>query len=130
MKTPFEFINSIQNCNSKDPFLENPEESHKNYNPFIINRGFSMNMDTVLIANEININHEINKHAQYLFYNHSVRPGKRYIAWHKKDKEDKNEKIKNIQILYNYSRKKAEEVCDLIDEEKIKEKIKKGGIEK
>ena len=50
---PFEYVNAI-NMTKQDIMIDDIAE--KAYNPFIVNRSLSYFRDTVLMANEINMN--------------------------------------------------------------------------
>ncbi len=61
---PFEYVNAI-NTTKKDIMID--ELAEKAYNPFIINRSLSYFNDTVLMANEMNINHHLDNRLQFDF---------------------------------------------------------------
>lgn len=121
---PFEFLNSI-NFNKEDLMVD--EQSEKEYNAFLVNRGLSYFQDTVLLANEMNRSHHIDSRLQYDFLRNTVRKRKRFSKWVKK------ENIKDIDVIkeyYGYSNAKAESILDLLDVDQInhiKEKMSKGG---
>ena len=120
---PFDVLNSI-NFTKKD--ILDPENESK-YPSFMVNRGLSYFQDTVLLANEMNINHQIDGRMQYDFLRGTIRARKRFSKWAKKDQVADIEVIKEY---YNYSDAKAEAVVDLIDAETIAEmrkKLSKGG---
>ncbi len=121
---PFDYLNSI-NVKKNDIMLGDEEE--KGYSPFMINRGLSYFQDTVLLANEMNINSHLGHRLQYDFLRTAVRPRKRFSKWMKKTVPAKIEVIKEY---YGYSDEKAESVSDLISDETIKEMkqvLSKGG---
>ena len=51
--SPFDYLNSI-NMTKKNLMVD--EQSEKDYVPFIVNRGLGYFQDTVLLANEMNVN--------------------------------------------------------------------------
>ena len=53
---PFEYLKAI-NITKKDVMVDDIAEN--NYNSFIVNRSLSYFPDTVLFANEMNINHQL-----------------------------------------------------------------------
>ena len=135
--SPFDYINSI---NEKKAYLfsdvkadDTGEASQldapdKNYPPFMVNRGLSNFIDTVLLANEMNQRFDIGKKMHYDFFYHGVRKKKRFSKWHKKPKEDAD--IQLIKEAYNYSREDAEAVHDLIDLKLLRKYMDKGGVKK
>lgn len=99
------------------------------YNPFMINRGVSQNLDTILHANEMNKCKYISKHMQYDYYFYSIPAAKRYNKWAKADIKD-IDTIKIIADHYHISTKRAEEYIELLSDDdinKIKLQYVKGG---
>ena len=85
--SPFTFISSINNGCKGEHLLEdckadqsleiiNPDSIEKAYVPFVINRSFSYFRDTVIFANEMNINHTLPSRMQYDFYRNMVKYNK------------------------------------------------------
>ena len=138
--SPFDFINNIntrgpnllENCNAYEgEELTGSDSPSKQYVPFIINRGFSQFNDTVLLANELNIRHQLPSKMQYDFLRSAIRPRKRFSKWAKKQKDPNDLKI--IQEAYGYSKEKAENVYSLFSKDDLKklgESLNKGGIKK
>ena len=121
---PFDYLNSI-NVKKNDIMLGDEEE--KGYSAFMINRGLSFFQDTVLLANEMNMNSHLDNRLQYDFLRSAIRPRKRFSKWMKKTVPAKIEVIKEY---YGYSDEKAESVSDLISDETIgemKKVLSKGG---
>ena len=133
--TPFDFLNSInekkkylfENCYA-DTSGEAAEldSVDRKYTPFMVNRGLSNFTDTVLFANEMNQRAYTPKKMQYDFLFHSVRRKKRFSKWYKKEKDSKD--IELIKEAYSCNREKAEEFYELIDMNKLKTYMSKGGI--
>ena len=112
---------SKKNMMDVDPTLES------SYPSWIINKCLSSFTDTVLFANEMNMNWHISKRMQYDFYINSLRPRKRFSPWSKKESVDYLEDIKEY---YGYSYTKALEVIRILpksDLEKIRKLLHKGG---
>ena len=134
--TPFTFITSInegrkgrhllKDCKA-DQSLEtaNPDSIEKHYVSFVINRSFSYFKDTVLFANELNINHTLPNRMQYDFYRHIVTAKRRFSKWGKKKNASKD--IEIIQKEYDYSREKAEAVYPIFTSKEINESISPDG---
>ena len=80
------WLNSI-NFNKENLIKENPDIL-KQYPPYIVNRCLSGFIDTIMVANEVNINHHLSKKLQYEFLLNIVRPKRRFSPWLKKEKID------------------------------------------
>jgi len=124
---PFEYLNDITYA-KKGIMVDDIAE--KEYNAFIINRGLSMYSDTILYANEMNINHTIDHRLQYDFFINIIRKRKRWSKWIKPQEVTNLELIKEY---YGYSNEKAKSVLSLFSTEQIadlKQRIYKGGTRK
>lgn len=120
-----DYLNSINT--SKHNLMDDSPESENSYSPYIINRCFSGFIDTILIANEMNLNSHLDKKLQYDFYINIIRPKKRFSPWLKKEKLDSLESIKQY---YGYSDDKAKTALKILTEEQIefiKSKLNRGG---
>jgi hypothetical protein len=95
---------------------EDLTEDIKEYPPFIINKCLSGHIDSILFANEMNMNHQLDKDMQYSFYLNSLRKRKRFSPWLKKDKIEDLECIKSY---YGYSNEKASQVLKILSKEQI-----------
>lgn len=86
----FDWLNSIMS--EKNEMIRDQEypadQMEKAYVPFPINRGVSMGMDTILLANEMNRLWSLPNEAQYRFYLHKIRKMKRRNSWQKAEKND------------------------------------------
>jgi len=106
---------------------EDLSEDVKEYPPYIINKCLSAHIDCVLFANEMNMNHHLNKDMQYSFYLNSLRKKKRYSPWLRKDKIKDLECIKKY---YGYSNEKASQALKILNKEQldfIKQRLETGG---
>lgn len=124
--TPFDFINSI-NETKKDLFAEDPL-AKKDYNAFIINRGLSYFVDTIMYANEMNRLHHAPKDWQFSFLLNSIPRKKRFSKWNKKEKEDKY--FSMVKEYFKYSDEKAKVALTILSDKQlmeIEEKLYKGG---
>ena len=83
--TPFDYIKAI-NYTKEQMIVD--DISEKDYNPFIVNRGLSMGIDTVLQANEMNMRHGLPKRLQFDFLLNSISKRKRFDKWQKADKSE------------------------------------------
>ena len=119
------WLNSI-NLTKKNLIDEDPD-TEREYAPFIINKCMSGHLDTVLLANEMNINHSLPKRLQYDFFLNSVRKKKRFSPWLRKDK------IKDLDCVkryYGYSNEKATQALRILSSEQIafiRSKLEIGG---
>tara|TARA_Y100000004_G_C8914518_1_gene412484 strand:- start:610 stop:1005 length:396 start_codon:yes stop_codon:yes gene_type:complete len=123
-KSPFDFINSINY--SKKNLIEDKEDE-KQYVPFIVNRGLGYFQDTILLANEMNVNCHVDNKMQYDFLKNTVRKRKRFSKWLKAEDD---EKLDIICKYFGYSRNVAKSVIDLFDSsaiEDIKKRLDTGG---
>ena len=118
-----DWLNSI-NLNKKNLFEEDPDAKYPSY---VINRCMSGHIDTVLFANEMNLNHHLDSEMQYSFYLNSVRKRKRFSPWLRKDE------IKDLDLVkryYGYSNEKAKQALRILTKEQlnfIKSKFETGG---
>jgi hypothetical protein len=106
--------------------MEDPSVK-KDYAPYIINRCLSGHIDCVLFANEMNLNHSLDKDMQYSFYLNSLRKKKRFSPWLRKDKVTDLECIKQY---YGYSNEKASQALKILSKEQIafiKQRLDIGG---
>jgi hypothetical protein len=120
-----DWLNSI-NVNKNNIMDENPD-SMREYAPYIINRCMSGQIDTVLLANEMNINSQLDKKLQYDFFINIVRPRKRFSPWLKKEKIDSLEVVKHY---YGYSDEKAKSALKILTQDQIdfiKQRMNRGG---
>ena len=120
------YLNSI-NLNKKSVLDTADPGGEKNYPPYIINKCMSHHLDTVLYANEMNMNHDIPSRLQYYFYINIVRPRKSFSPWGKQDK------VKDLDVVkqyYGYSNEKAKQALHILSPTQldyIKSKLNKGG---
>ena len=107
--------------NSDDPMWE------KKYPAFMVNKVLSGFQDTVMLCNEMNRNHFLDRDMQFQFLLNSIRSKKRFTPFLKAGK------IKDIECVkeyYGYSNEKAKSALDILTKEQlklIKESLYKGG---
>jgi hypothetical protein len=109
-----DFLASINN--SKENLIDGDPKAEKLYLPFVVNKCLSYFPDTILTANQANLICNADKKMQYDYLLYGIRPKKRFAPWQKKIEDEKVELIKQA---YKVSEKKALELADLIDEEKL-----------
>ena len=123
----FDYLNSI-NLSKQDIMIDDLAE--KEYNPFMVNRGLSYFNDTVLMANEMNLNHHLDSRLQNDFLINIVRKKKRFSKWNKPETVSDVEVVKEY---YGYSNEKARQALSLLTKEQLdilKQKVFKGGRRK
>ena len=121
-----DYLNSInvtkENLmDSDDPMWE------KKYVPFIINKCMAPFNDTIMLVNELNMRHHLDKKLQYDFLLNSVRSKKRYAPWVKASKLKDLECVKEY---YGYSNEKAKTALSILSNEQItaiRDSLNKGG---
>ena len=125
--TPFDYVASIihkKNNMMKD--TDNDELAEQTYVPYVVNKGLSYFVDTLMYANEMNTLSILDNKLQYDYLLTSIRPKKRYAKWVKNDEDSDLEMIK---IYFNYSTKKALQALSVLSQEEkatIREKITRG----
>ena len=108
--------------NSDDPMWE------KKYPAFMVNKVLSGFQDTVMLCNEMNRNHFLDRDMQFQFLLNSIRQKKRFTPFLRASK------IKDIECVkeyYGYSNEKAKSALDILTNEQlklIKARLYKGGI--
>jgi NACalpha-BTF3-like transcription factor len=125
-KSPFDFLNAINV--TKENLMAEDEFTVKDYSPFMVNRGLSYFPDTILYANEMNRNADLDNDIQFSFLLNSVTKRKRFSKWFKKDPD--TDDVKLVMEYYGYSNEKALQALQLLSPESlemIKEKLYKGG---
>ena len=121
-----DYLNAINV--SKESLMDSEDEVwEKKYAPFIVNKCVAPFPDTILLVNELNQYHHLDKKLQFDFLLNSLRTRKRYTPWLKA------KKLKNLEYVkeyYGYNNEKAKAALDILDDEQIsaiKIKLYKGG---
>lgn len=126
--TPFDFIKDITHEKKNLMSDDIDKEIEKQYNAFIVNKGLSYFIDTVMYANEMNFRPTTEPKLQFDFLINTVRQKKRFSKWHK---ADQSEELNMLKEYYGYNIHRAKEVLSLHSKEQlkfIKEKLDKGGL--
>ena len=123
-----DYLNAINY--TKENLLDTDDEQwEKKYYPFIVNKCVAPFPDTVMLVNEINQLHHLDKRLQFDFLINSLRPRKRFTPWLKAKKLENLEYVKEY---YGYNNEKAKEALEILNDEQIsaiKRKLDKGGKE-
>ena len=121
-----DYLNAINH--TKERLLDSEDEQwEKKYAPFIVNKCVAPFPDTLMLVNEINKLHHLDKKLQFDYLLNTIRPRKRYTPWMKA------KKLKNLEYVkefYGYDNEKAKVALDILDDEQIsaiKQKMNKGG---
>mgnify|MGYP001358039059 FL=1 len=121
-----EYLNAI-NFTKKDLTKSEDELWKKKYPAFIVNKLLSAFSDTVMLVNEMNRNHFLDKDMQFQFLLNSIRTKKRYSPFLR---ASKLKEIECVKEYYGYSNDKAKSALDILTKDQlklIKEKLYKGG---
>ena len=121
-----EYLNAI-NFTKKDLMKSEDDLWKKKYPAFIVNKLLSAFSDTVMLVNEMNRNHFIDKDMQFQFLLNSIRTKKRYSPFLR---ASKLKEIECVKEYYGYSNDKAKSALDILTKDEIKlikDKLYKGG---
>ena len=122
-----EYLNAI-NFSKKNVMDSEDKQWIKKYPAFIINKILSGFSDTIMLVNEMNRNHFLDKDMQFQFLLNSIRSKKRYSPFLR---ANKLKDIECVKEYYGYSNDKAKSALDILTKDQvklIKEKLFKGGI--
>lgn len=111
----FDYLNDISS--SKKYLFDS--DMNKNYNMFMLNKGLSQHIDTIMLANEMNKRPSISKrlHHDFLFY--SIEAKNRYGKWVKSEVEDE-ELLEFLKKYYCINNDIAYMYLNLLDKEELK----------
>ena len=108
----FDIINNISESSKRIDFHK------KDYVPFVVNKGFSYYVDSILYVNEMNVRPGIPYDQHYEYLHASLRKKKRRSKWHKKEAVND---VELVMSYYKYSQNKAEEVLKILTPEQLSE---------
>ena len=121
-----DYLNSINY--TKEALMDTEDEQwEKKYPPFIVNKCLAPFQDTIMLVNEVNQLHHLDKKLQYDFLLNSLRTRKRFAPW---VKATKLENLEYVKEFYGYNNEKAKVALDILTDEQIsaiKQKMNKGG---
>ena len=121
-----EYLNAINY--SKEKLMDGEDEMwEKKYPAYIVNKCVAPFQDTIMLVNEINQRHHLDKKLQFDFLLISLRTRKRFTPW---AKASKNKNLDIIKEYYGYSNEKAKSALDILNDEQIKtikDCLNKGG---
>ena len=122
-----EYLNAI-NHTKKNVMDSEDTMWVKKYPAFIVNKVLSGFSDTIMLVNEMNRNHFLDKDMQFQFLLNSIRSKKRYSPFLR---ASKLKDIECVKEYYGYNNEKAKTALDILTKQElklIKEKLYKGGI--
>lgn len=116
--TPFDFINTINSRSKKDLMsgTDNDERAEADYVPYVVNKTLSYFTETVMYANEMNRHSHLPKKLQFHYLLNSIRPGKRYAKWIKKEDSENLEFVKEY---YGFNDEKARQALTILSDQQI-----------
>ena len=120
-----DWLNSLNQ--TKKNLIDEDHSLEKGYPPFIINKCLSGFVDTIMFANEMNLNHQLPSKLQYDFLLNTIRKRKRFSPWLKKEKIQDLDAVKSY---YGYSNEKAQQAMKILTKDQInhiKSKLDVGG---
>ena len=121
-----DYLNAI-NFTKKNLMDSEDKLWQKKYPSFIVNKILSGFQDTVMLVNEMNRNHFVDKDMQFHFLLNSIRSKKRFSPFLR---ANKLKDIECVKEYYGYSNDKAKSALDILTKDEIKlikEKLYKGG---
>jgi hypothetical protein len=127
MSNPFDYLNAIT-YDKKDLMTDtdNDKVAESDYQPFLINRGLSQYIDTIMYANMMNQYPNLDKKLQFDYLINIVRKKKRYAKW---AKASDNFDLEAVKQYYGLNTQKANDALRVLTEKQlhlIKEKLKTG----
>ena len=121
-----DYLNAINH--EKKNLLDTDDEMwEKKYPAFIVNKCLAPFPDTIMLVNEMNKHHHLDKKLQFDFLLNSLRTRKRFTPWLKASKQKNLEYVKEY---YGYNNEKAKSALKLLNDEQIKtikDSLNKGG---
>jgi len=114
---PFDFMNAASF--TKEDVIRDSDQSEyteKQYNAYIVNRGFVNFEDTILHANEMNMRHGLFYAAQFDYYKSVLRKRKRFSKW---PKADKDKDLDVIQHVYQCNRTVAKQYFKALSKDQL-----------
>ena len=122
-----EYLNAI-NFTKKNVMDSEDTMWIKKYPAFMVNKVLSGFSDTIMLSNEMNRNHFLDRDMQFQFLLNSIRSRKRFSPFLR---ANKLKDIECVKEYYGYNNEKAKVALDILTKEQlklIKEKLFKGGI--
>ena len=109
---PFDIVSSVSH--TKKRVIDETNEGE--YNSFMVNRALSYYPDTIMHAQDMNVNHHLPGLLQYDYLLSSLRPRKRFSKWFKREKD---EQVEAVMREYSYNRQRATEAVSLMSKKQL-----------
>ena len=109
---PFDVVSSVSH--TKKRVIDETNEGE--YNAFMVNRALSYYPDTIMHAQDMNVNHHLPGLLQYDYLLSSLRPRKRFSKWFKRERD---EEVEAVMREYSYSRQRAVEAVALMSKKQL-----------
>lgn len=93
------------------------EDDQEQYNPYLTNQAFSYYLDSILLANEMNMSYHLSKFLQHQYYFYGLKKRKRYTKWNKKQHLYEEE----IAKYFSFGLSKAKDAIKILTAIQIKE---------
>lgn len=112
----FDIVSDLSH--EKNNYLKNGnrDEALSAYNPFMINKAFSMHIDTVMYAAEMNGLWQLDKDMQHDYFFHAL-PRKKRFGWIKGDAKDVT--IELVAKVYQVNLRRARDILSLLTPDQI-----------
>lgn len=114
-KTIFDTINAVSA--TRPLSYQDLQEQNLPYEPFMVNRAFSLSEDAVLAASMMNERPHLDKADQAAFYIHTLRPRRRFEKW-PKSLDDADTEL--VAKYYGMSIREAKLSANLHTKEQVK----------
>lgn len=127
-RTKISLFDWLTDLNQEKKYLLR-EDTATDFSSFMINRGMSQNVETIMYANEMNKHCQLSKEMVHDFYYYILSRKKRFSKWAKQSGDNKEE-LDLITKHYGVSRVRAMEYLKLLtpeDLQKIQESHEVGG---
>ena len=124
---PFDFVNSINHV--KTDLLADGNVAESDYVPFVVNKALSYFPETLMLVNKVNGFPDLDNKLQYHYLLNTVRPGKRFAKWVKRENLEDLECVKEY---YGYSTDKALQALTILTSDNIhhiKQKLQRGVVD-
>lgn len=110
--SPFDYAKIIDKKGS-------PPIGLPDYDNFVINKIYSNNINSIIFANEINV--ECDKQYNFDFYYYFLDKRSHYGKWNKKEKENslKKDTLNKIVLQCNCSQTKAQDIYDILENQNL-----------
>ncbi len=116
---PFAFVDAVS-FTKQDLIAEseNPEQTEREYNAFMVNRALSYHADAIYYANEMNFYRDLDSALMAAFFINTLRKRKRFSKW---AKPEFDADLSVVMEYHNYGRVKALEAIRVLSRDQIED---------